>query len=50
MDSNQSENPPESFPPYKVPQLSLPEYLLSGPRFDGFDIPRDKDTGRDVES
>lgn len=25
------------------------EYLLSGPKVESFDIPRDKDTGREIE-
>ena len=28
---------------------SFTEFLLGGPKVDDFDIPRDKDTGRDIE-
>ncbi len=30
-------------------QPNLKDYLLGGPKFDAFEVPRDQDTGREVE-
>jgi hypothetical protein len=32
-----------------APQSDLNEFLLSGPKFDDFDIERDPDTDRDID-
>ena len=39
----------EAFRRLEAAKPDFKEYLLSGPKFDSFDIPRDMDSGRDVE-
>ena len=39
----------EEYRNLKARKPSLTEFLLGGPKVDDFDIPRDKDTGRDIE-
>jgi antitoxin Phd len=33
----------------KVSEPNLIDFLMTGPRFDGFDFERDKDTGREID-
>ena len=32
-----------------TPKMDLRDYLLSGPKVDDFEIPRDQDTGREID-